>query len=231
MLALVTNDDGIASPGLGVLARCAQAAGLDVLVAAPHEESSGASAALHGAEEDGRLMVEDHRAPGVPDGVRSLAVAADPALIAFVSAYGAFGAVPDVLLSGVNRGPNVGNAVLHSGTVGAALSGATFGMRSLAVSLDAGDPQHWETAEWVAAHALDWLLTGEGAMYKNAAPPDRQMQVLSPKERALLEMFKELSDKDQREICRDAEEKKRTADLERRIRELETLVERKKNFG
>ncbi len=160
MLALVTNDDGIASPGLGVLARCAQAAGLDVLVAAPHEESSGASAALHGAEEDGRLMVEDHRAPGVPDGVRSLAVAADPALIAFVSAYGAFGAVPDVLLSGVNRGPNVGNAVLHSGTVGAALSGATFGMRSLAVSLDAGDPQHWETAEWVAAHALDWLLTG-----------------------------------------------------------------------
>ncbi|MFV2142871.1 MULTISPECIES: 5'/3'-nucleotidase SurE [Isoptericola] len=156
----MTNDDGIASPGLGVLARCAQAAGLDVLVAAPHEESSGASAALHGAEEDGRLMVEDHRAPGVPDGVRSLAVAADPALIAFVSAYGAFGAVPDVLLSGVNRGPNVGNAVLHSGTVGAALSGATFGMRSLAVSLDAGDPQHWETAEWVAAHALDWLLTG-----------------------------------------------------------------------
>lgn len=158
MLALVTNDDGIGSPGLGVLARCATAAGLEVLVAAPHEESSGASAALHGAGEDGRLTVEDRRAPGVPDDVRSLAVAADPALIAFVSAYGAFGPVPDVLLSGVNRGPNVGNAVLHSGTVGAALSGATLGMRSLAVSLDSDDPRHWETAEAVTAHALDWLL-------------------------------------------------------------------------
>jgi 5'-nucleotidase len=165
MLALVTNDDGIDSPGLGVLARCAVAAGLDVLVAAPDAESSGASAALHGAQEDGRLVVEERRAPGVPDGVRSLAVAADPALIAFVSAYGAFGDVPDVLLSGVNRGPNIGNAVLHSGTVGAALSAASLGMRTLAVSLDAEDPQHWDTAEQVAAHALGWVLS---------APPRRR---------------------------------------------------------
>ncbi|MFI2102228.1 5'/3'-nucleotidase SurE [Isoptericola sp. NPDC019693] len=158
MLALVTNDDGIDSPGLGVLARCAVALGLDVVVAAPREESSGASAALHGAEEDGRLAVASHPSPGVPEGVLSLAVAADPALIAFVAAYGAFGEVPDVVLSGVNRGPNVGNAVLHSGTVGAALTGAALGMRSLAVSLDAADPVHWDTAENVATHALAWLL-------------------------------------------------------------------------
>lgn len=79
--------------------------------------------------------------------------------------------------------------------------------------------------------SLDWLLTGEGQMYKNAPPPDQPMQVLSPKERALLEMFKELSDKDQREICRDAEEKKRTADLERRLKELELFVEQQKNVG
>ncbi|MCA5893963.1 5'/3'-nucleotidase SurE [Isoptericola sp. NEAU-Y5] len=158
MLALVTNDDGIDSPGLGVLARCALAHGLDVLVAAPHEESSGASAALHGAQEDGRLLVEERRGPGVPDEARSLAVAADPALIAFVSAYGAFGDVPDVVLSGVNRGPNVGNAVLHSGTVGAALSAAALGMRSLAVSLDAEDPRHWETAEHVTGRVLDWVV-------------------------------------------------------------------------
>lgn len=158
MLALVTNDDGIDSPGLGVLARSAVRLGLDVVVAAPREESSGASAALHGAQEDGRLIVEPYDAPGLPGGVRSVAVAADPALIAFVAAYGAFGDVPDVVLSGVNRGPNVGNAVLHSGTVGAALSGASLGMRSLAVSLDAADPEHWDTAEHVATHALAWLL-------------------------------------------------------------------------
>jgi 5'-nucleotidase len=158
MLALVTNDDGIDSPGLGVLARCAVAAGLEVVVAAPRAEASGASAALHGTEEDGRLIVEARRAPGVPDGVRSFSVVADPALIAFVSAYGAFGDVPDVVLSGVNRGPNVGNAVLHSGTVGAAFTGSALGMRSLAVSVDAADPVHWETAEEVTAHALGWVL-------------------------------------------------------------------------
>ncbi|PZR52489.1 5'/3'-nucleotidase SurE [Xylanimonas oleitrophica] len=157
MLALVTNDDGIGSPGLGVLARVAHAAGYDVVVAAPAEESSGASAALHGAEVDGRLVVEPRDLPGVPDGVRVLAVAADPALIAFSAAYGAFGDRPDVVLSGVNRGPNVGNAILHSGTVGAALSATALGIRSVAVSLDAAEPRHWETAELVAAHALAWF--------------------------------------------------------------------------
>ncbi|MFC7877765.1 5'/3'-nucleotidase SurE [Isoptericola sp. NPDC057391] len=169
----MTNDDGIDSPGLGVLARCAVERGLDVIVAAPREESSGASAALHGAEQDGRLVVEPHQAPGLPDGVTSLAVAADPALIAFVAAYGAFGPVPDVVLSGVNRGPNIGNAVLHSGTVGAALSATSLGMRSLAVSLDAEQPRHWDTAERVVDHVLGWVLgTLPGRRTLNLNVPD-----------------------------------------------------------
>ncbi|AEG44200.1 5'/3'-nucleotidase SurE [Isoptericola variabilis] len=173
MLALVTNDDGIDSPGLAVLARVAARAGFDVLVAAPREESSGASAALHGAERDGRLLVEPRDAPGLPDGARSLAVAADPALIAFVSAYGAFGPKPDLVLSGANRGPNVGNAILHSGTVGAAFTATALGMRSLAVSVDAEDPRHWETAEHVAAHALDWVARTElGRRTLNVNVPD-----------------------------------------------------------
>ena len=156
MLALVTNDDGIDSPGLAVLARAAVEAGYEVLVAAPARESSGASAALQGAEEGGQLQVEARSAPGLPDGMRSLAVQAAPALIAFAAAYGAFGDKPDLLLSGVNKGPNVGNAVLHSGTVGAALAATTLGIRSVAVSVDAAEPQHWETAQKVAAHAVGW---------------------------------------------------------------------------
>jgi 5'-nucleotidase len=173
MLALVTNDDGIDSPGLGVLARVARRAGYDVLVAAPDKESSGASAALHGAEEDGRLLVEARAAPGLPDGARSLAVAADPALIAFVAAYGGFGPKPDLLLSGANRGPNIGNAVLHSGTVGAAFTATALGIPSMAVSVDAADPEHWETAEQVAAHALDWVArTPLGRRTLNVNVPD-----------------------------------------------------------
>ena len=79
--------------------------------------------------------------------------------------------------------------------------------------------------------SLDWLLTGEGQMYKNAPPPEQQLQALTPKERALLELFKELSDKDQREIYQDAEQKKHMSDLERELKELKSIVEQQKNVG
>ncbi len=94
MRALITNDDGIDSPGLAVLARVALAAGYDVTVAAPATEHSGASACLFGVEEDGRLSVEETACPDLPDGVRSLAVGGSPALIAFLAADGGFGPRP-----------------------------------------------------------------------------------------------------------------------------------------
>lgn len=159
MRVLVTNDDGIESPGLAVLARAALDAGADeVVVAAPARDSSGASASLLGAEQDGRLVVDRRDAPDLPAGVASYAVRAAPALIAFVAAHGGFGPKPDLVLSGVNRGANTGHAVLHSGTVGAALSAATHGIRGLAVSLADARPQHWATAEAYAAHVLAWML-------------------------------------------------------------------------
>ena len=60
---LVTNDDGIDSAGLAVLARAAVDAGCDVIVAAPARESSGTSASLVGAELDGRLIIDEKAAP------------------------------------------------------------------------------------------------------------------------------------------------------------------------
>ncbi len=154
--ALITNDDGIESPGLAVLAGVATRLGYDVVVAAPARESSGASASLTGAQDDGSLVVEERRAPGLPDGVLSFAVRAAPAMIAFVAAFGGFGPKPDLLLSGVNRGANTGNAILHSGTVGAALSAMTHGIRSVAVSIDSATPRFWETAGMVAEHVVGW---------------------------------------------------------------------------
>ncbi|GED10024.1 5'/3'-nucleotidase SurE [Cellulosimicrobium cellulans] len=170
MRALVTNDDGIDSPGLAVLAGAALDAGYEVVVAAPARESSGASASLLGAERDGRLAVETRSAPGLPDGVTSYAVRAAPALIAFVAAYGGFGTRPDLVLSGANKGANTGNAILHSGTVGAALSAMTHGIRSLAVSVDAAEPQHWDTARLVTDHVLAWM---DGAA-SDGVPLDRR---------------------------------------------------------
>jgi 5'-nucleotidase len=57
----------------------------------------------------------------------------------------------------VNPGPNTGRATLHSGTVGAALTGANFGVSGLAVSIGVGEPVLYETAAAVAAAAVEWL--------------------------------------------------------------------------
>ncbi|MFE7421747.1 5'/3'-nucleotidase SurE [Rhodococcus sp. NPDC057529] len=172
MRALVTNDDGVDSHGIFVLARLAHDAGLDVVVAAPHEERSGASASLTALASDGRLAVSRREFPDLP-GVEVNAVEASPALISFVAASGAFGPPPDIVLSGINHGPNTGHAVLHSGTVGAALTGATHGTLALAVSLAATDPRNWDTAATVCRHALEWILEhGTPGAVLNVNAPD-----------------------------------------------------------
>ncbi|NLF05903.1 MAG: 5'/3'-nucleotidase SurE [Actinomycetales bacterium] len=158
MKVLITNDDGIDSPGLAVLARIALARGFDVVIAAPERESSGASASITGAEEDGRLLVSLRKPPGLDVDVASYGVRAAPGLITFAAAYDGFGAKPDLVLSGINRGQNTGHAVLHSGTVGAPLTGTTHGIPGLAVSLASADPQHWDTPVPYVEAALDWLL-------------------------------------------------------------------------
>lgn len=169
--ALVTNDDGILSPGLCALARAALAVGWEVVVAAPAVEMSGASAGIQGtdtvavtaddADRDGsRVRVERRQLEHLPQ-VPAFAVGGAPALIALLGAHGAFGPPPDVILSGINRGANIGHAVLHSGTVGAALTGGVNGARGLAVSLDIGlnrRTHHWGVGGPVLARLLPELL-------------------------------------------------------------------------
>jgi len=149
-VVLVTNDDGIDSPGLHALARAALDEGLEVVVAAPDSEASGSSASIVGADHDGHVHLRRREIRGLE--AECYAVRAAPALIALIAAHGAFGRVPDAVLSGVNRGANIGHAILHSGTVGAALTGGSSGGRGLAVSLDVG--LHPRTHEWSAAVAL-----------------------------------------------------------------------------
>lgn len=149
--ALVTNDDGIDAAGLAVLAGAAREAGMEVVIAAPRWEASGTSAGLSVTGDGGRVQVENRELPNLAE-IPAYAVAAHPAFIVLAAAQGAFGSAPDVVLSGVNDGANVGRAVLHSGTVGAALTGALHGARAIAVSLAAQpkpphSQQHAE-AQW-----------------------------------------------------------------------------------
>jgi 5'-nucleotidase len=96
-----------------------------------------------------------------------------PAFIALTGSRGAFGPVPDIVLSGVNKGYNTGYAILHSGTVGAALTASTHGRRSMAVSMGFGPEYHWETAAAVAQRALSWLVDeAVGGMVLNVNVPN-----------------------------------------------------------
>jgi 5'-nucleotidase len=163
MRVLITNDDGIESPGLRVLAEMARARGHDVQVAAPCWDASGASSSVTGVSQTGerQVVTEPRTWDGWSDG-SVVAVDATPALIVFYALHERLGQRPEVVLSGINRGPNTGRAILHSGTVGAAFTAYQQDCPGLAVSsgvLDmAGDaPVHWDTAATVAGQAFDWM--------------------------------------------------------------------------
>ncbi|MEV0675572.1 5'/3'-nucleotidase SurE [Actinosynnema sp. NPDC050436] len=188
MRVLITNDDGIGSPGLVALARGARDHGWATVVAAPARESSGTGAGLTAAEDERRVGVQRRELPGLPD-VPGFAVAAHPAFITLVAAQGAFGDPPDIVLSGVNRGANVGRAVLHSGTVGAALTASLNGARSMAVSLDVGlEPgeEHWATAVAVATGLFDRLAALPAGATLNLNVPNR-LDAAAPRRASLAE--------------------------------------------
>ena len=188
MRVLITNDDGVSAPGILALA-AAVAGSHDVVVAAPQDEASGMSAALTAVVADGQIVVAPVELPGIT----AYGVAASPAYIVVLASLGVFGPPPDIVLSGINRGANAGRAVLHSGTVGAALTAANYGMRAMAVSLDvlnsgatvsaasggnafvlpSDDVLHWPTAAAIAATLMDAVATVPAGTVLNVNVPDR----------------------------------------------------------
>lgn len=173
--ALITNDDGIDAAGLVALADAAVRAGLDVTIAAPAAQSSGSSASIMASESDGRIAVDRRTLDALPD-VRAFAVHGGPGLIAMIAARGAFGPPPDLVLSGVNHGANVGRAIVHSGTVGAALTAALNGAWAMAVSLDVGmNPRsfHWDTAARAAIGLIPSLTAQARGTALNVNAPNR----------------------------------------------------------
>jgi 5'-nucleotidase len=149
---LVTNDDGIDAPGLALLARTL-AADHEVVVVAPSENLSGAGTSIGRIEaaDPTRLRRTDL------DGIEAHALDGPPGLAVMTAHLGAFGAPPELVVSGVNAGLNTGSSIIHSGTVGAALTARTFGVSGLAISLAPSDPWHWETALPFARQAVAWL--------------------------------------------------------------------------
>lgn len=176
MRILVTNDDGIETPGLHVLARALTRLG-EVLVVAPDGEYSGSSAAF-GAINLIRPVVLNVAVDGIDE---SFSVSGPPALCVLFGCLGAFGPPPDLVVAGINPGANVGRSIYHSGTVGAAITARSRGISGLAVSQDLpeadGDAQLWDTAAQVAVEVARGLLLGVGgtAVALNLNVPNRSL--------------------------------------------------------
>lgn len=175
MHILVTNDDGIDSPGIWALAGALRDAGLGaVTVVAPEEEQSGMSMALPPRRD---LTLRPVPPPDPAHaGIAAYAFSGTPVGCVMAGVLGELGPTPpDVVVSGINRGLNSGTNVLLSGTVGAAMLGALWGRPAMAVSqMFVGDnPMPWATATWAAVRAFPLLgrLRGRGPLVLNLNVP------------------------------------------------------------
>ena len=158
MRVLLTNDDGIEAPGFAPLVRSAVQAGHDVFVLAPMREMSGSGASMGSLALHHPVEIRQWAIPSL-EGVQAYAAEATPAACVILSCLGAVGKPPELVLSGINAGFNVGRSALHSGTVGAALAAAAWGARGLAVSTTTvGGAVYWDTAASVALELVDWFM-------------------------------------------------------------------------
>jgi len=134
MNILISNDDGIFAPGLVALAMAVRDLG-DVTVVAP---DSPQSAMAHSITLRKPLAVQYVHLPG-PDGLEGVAVAGRPADCVRLAVRNLMPARPDLVLSGINAGANVGANVFYSGTVAAAAEAAMCGIPAVAFSADMDD--------------------------------------------------------------------------------------------
>jgi 5'-nucleotidase len=175
---LVTNDDGIDSEGLRVLADTAVGLGLSVTVVAPSWDNSGVGTSVVARSENGRVVAE-RRKLDTPT-VDWIGVHAAPSFIIRAAVHGAFGAPPDVVLSGINLGANIGRGVMHSATIGAAMTAASYGRSAMAISLAESESAdwRWDTAAEVARAVIAWLLKTSRVTVLNVNVPDRPVDAL-----------------------------------------------------
>lgn len=147
-MLLLSNDDGIDAPGLHALEAAMAPIG-EVWTVAPATEQSAKSHAL--------TMHEPLRV--LERGARRYAVSGTPADSVYLGTHHLLPGRPKLVVSGINRGSNLSNDVMYSGTVAAAREAASFGIPAVAVSLWVKtDRPNWETAQRVAAHIVREVL-------------------------------------------------------------------------
>ncbi len=148
---LLTNDDGVEAPGLEILERIASVIAEEVWVVAPERDQSGTAHSI--------TLHEPIRVRQLAD--RRFAVGGTPSDAVIMACHHLMtDALPDLVLSGVNRGANIADSVAYSGTIGAATTALVMGVPAMALSqgFRAGDPVFWETAERHGPGLVEALL-------------------------------------------------------------------------
>ena len=163
---LLTNDDGVAAPGLRALVEALDGP-FDLLVVAPDGDRSGSGTGIGQFEPTRGVDV----VPVEVAGVQAYALGGPPGLAVMSAMLGAFGDLPDLVVSGVNAGANLGHSVIHSGTVGAVLTARTFGVSGLAVSVAESDPWQFGGAARTARRCAEWMLERPGRLTLNLNVP------------------------------------------------------------
>ena len=166
---LLTNDDGIRSPGLWAAAGALSEIGF-VQVVAPRNQFSGAGRSLPSTS-DGTIRIETVKVNGKEWQVYS--VGGSPAQTVMHGVLEITSHKPDLIVSGINYGENIGEGVTASGTVGAALQGAAMGIPALAVSLETAEEHHLSYSDEIefscAAHITKKFAR---LLLSYALPPD-----------------------------------------------------------
>jgi 5'-nucleotidase len=125
---LISNDDGVRAPGLAAVAQILQAIG-QIIIVAPSENQSGKGHSINTSEP---IFREDIT---LPNGLKAIGLSATPATTVNVAISNILKPLPDLVVSGINRGYNLGYAAYLSGTAGAAREAAIHGVPAIAASL------------------------------------------------------------------------------------------------
>jgi 5'-nucleotidase len=147
MKILLSNDDGYQAPGLQALADALAGIG-EIMVVAPDQDRSGASNSL--------TLVNPLRARTMENGF--IRVDGTPTDCVHLAITGLLDEEPDLVVSGINAGPNMGDDVLYSGTVAAATEGRFLGLPAIAVSMNSHEPQYFDTGARVALELVERLI-------------------------------------------------------------------------
>ena len=167
MHILLSNDDGYQAPGLKALLESTKEHG-EITVVAPDENRSGASGSLTLSKV---LTVK-------ASGERCFAVDGTPVDCVHIGLNGLLDNEPDMVISGINSGSNLGDDVLYSGTVGAALEGRRLAYPGVAVSLVGSEPKYYWTAGQVASAIVSELKINPlpSRTILNVNVPDRDLE-------------------------------------------------------